>query len=191
MEQIEIAGYKREKLNYSGLKKLREEALVPGVLYGEKINKMFSVPAFLLKNIVYSSIPKLIKFNIEGDVFDCILKEVQFHPVSEIILHVDFMQVEKNKKIQIVVPILIQGANIALGVKKGGLLIQNLKKTTVLGLYEDIPNVINVDVANLDAGETLRISDILNKNEKYKILADPKAPIVGIKASREKTDSKG
>lgn len=190
MEQIEIAGYKREKLNYSGLKKLREEALVPGVLYGEKINKMFSVPAFLLKNIVYSSIPKLIKFNIEGDVFDCILKEVQFHPVSEVILHVDFMQVEKNKKIQIVVPILIQGANIALGVKKGGLLIQNLKKTTVLGLYEDIPNVINVDVANLDAGETLRISDILNKNEKYKILADPKAPIVGIKASREKTDSK-
>lgn len=191
MEQIEIAGYKREKLNYSGLKKLREEALVPGVLYGEKINKMFSVPAFLLKNIVYSSIPKLIKFNIEGDVFDCILKEVQFHPVSEVILHVDFMQVEKNKKIQIVVPILIQGANIALGVKKGGLLIQNLKKTTVLGLYEDLPNVINVDVANLDAGETLRISDILNKNEKYKILADPKAPIVGIKASREKTDSKG
>ena len=92
MEQIEIAGYKREKLNYSGLKKLREEALVPGVLYGEKINKMFSVPAFLLKNIVYSSIPKLIKFNIEGDVFDCILKEVQFHPVSEVILHVDFMQ---------------------------------------------------------------------------------------------------
>ena len=164
MEQIEIAGYKREKLNYNGLKKLREEALVPGVLYGEKINKMFSVPAFLLKNIVYSSIPKLIKFNIEGDVFDCILKEVQFHPVSEVILHVD--------------------------VKKGGLLIQNLKKTTVLGLYEDIPNVINVDVANLDAGETLRISDILNKNEKYKILADPKAPIVGIKASREKTDSK-
>ena len=190
MEQIEIAGYKRGKLNYSGLKKLREEALVPGVLYGEKINKMFSVPAFLLKNIVYSSIPKLIKFNIEGDVFDCILKEVQFHPVSEVILHVDFMQVEKNKKIQIVVPILIQGANIALGVKKGGLLIQNLKKTTVLGLYEDIPNVINVDVANLDAGETLRISDILNKNEKYKILADHKAPIVGIKASREKTDSK-
>ena len=165
MEQIEIAGYKREKLNYNGLKKLREEALVPGVLYGEKINKMFSVPAFLLKNIVYSSIPKLIKFNIEGDVFDCILKEVQL-------------------------PILIQGANIALGVKKGGLLIQNLKKATVLGLYEDIPNVINVDVANLDAGETLRISDILNKNEKYKILADPKAPIVGIKASREKTDSK-
>ena len=65
-----------------------------------------------------------------------------------------------------------------------------MKKATVLGLYEDIPNVINVDVANLDAGETLRISDILNKNEKYKILADPKAPIVGIKASREKTDSK-
>ena len=190
MEQIEIAGYKRGKLNYSGLKKLREEALVPGVLYGEKINKMFSVPAFLLKNIVYSSIPKLIKFNIEGDVFNCILKEVQFHPVSEVILHVDFKKKKKNKKIQIVVPILIQGANIALGVKKGGLLIQNLKKATVLGLYEDIPNVINVDVANLDAGETLRITDILNKNEKYKILANPKAPIVGIKASREKTDSK-
>ena len=167
MEQIEIAGYKREKLNYNGLKKLREEALVPGVLYGEKINKMFSVPAFLLKNIVYSSIPKLIKFNIEGEIFDCILKEVQFHPVSEVILHVDFMQVEKNKKIQIVVPILIQGSNIALGVKKGGLLIQNLKKTTVLGLYEDIPNVINVDVATLDAGETLRVSDILNKNGNF------------------------
>ena len=190
MEQIEIAGYKREKLNYRGLKKLREEALVPGVLYGEKINKMFSVPAFLLKNIVYSNIPKLINFNIEGEVFDCILKEVQFHPVSEVILHVDFMQVEKNKKIQIVVPILIQGANISLGVKKGGLLVQNLKKTTVLGLYEDIPNCIEVDVTNLDAGETLRISDILNKNEKYKILADPKAPIVGIKASREKSEKK-
>ena len=118
------------------------------------------------------------------------MKEVQFHPVSEVILHVDFMQVEKNKKIQIVVPILIQGSNIALGVKKGGLLIQNLKKTTVLGLYEDIPNVINVDVATLDAGETLRVSDILNKNGKYKILAEPKTPIVGIKASREKTKSK-
>ena len=190
MEQIEIAGYKREKLNYRGLKKLREEALVPGVLYGEKINKMFSVPAFLLKNIVYSNIPKLINFNIEGEVFDCILKEVQFHPVSEVILHVDFMQVEKNKKIQIVVPIFIQGANISLGVRVGGLLVQNLKKTTVLGLYEDIPNCIEVDVANLDAGETLRISDILNKNEKYKILADPKAPIVGIKASREKSEKK-
>ena len=98
MEQIELAGYKRGKLNDSKLKKLREEGLVPGVLYDEKINKMFSIPAFLLKDIVYSSIPKLIKFNLAGECFDCILKEVQFHPVSEMILHVDFMIVSENKK---------------------------------------------------------------------------------------------
>lgn len=188
MEQIEIAGYKRKILNNRELKKLRDEGLVPGVIYGHNVNKMFSVPAFLLKHIVYSSIPKLIKFNLEGDISECILKEVQFHPVSEMILHIDFMQVEKNKKVKIVVPIKIQNANIALGVKKGGLLTQKLKKITVFGFVENIPNIITVDVTNLDAGGTLRVANILNPSDKYEIMEDTKTPIVGIKASREKTD---
>ena len=186
MEQIEIVAYKRKEVTGAELRKTRMEGLVPGVVYGSKINELFSVPAILLKDVVYSSNPKLIAFNLEGKEYKCILKDVQFHPVSEMILHIDFMIVADNKPVTMSVPINIVGANNSVGIKSGGLLLQKIRSVNVYGKHGNIPDKIDVDVSDLDAGRTLRIGDIVNTLSTDILLKiDPRTPVVEIKAQKK------
>ena len=186
MEQVEIVAYKRKKVTAAELRKARMEGIVPGVLYGNKVNELFSVPAILLKNIIYTSKPKLIDFNLEGEKYKCILKEVQFHPVSEMILHVDFLIVTEDEPVIMSVPINIIGVSNSVGIKSGGVLLQKLRNVNVCGLYNNIPDTIDVDVSNLDAGKTLRINDILaTLKSDVKLKIDERTPVVEIKAQKK------
>ena len=99
MEVKEIVGYKRESFKKKDLKDIRSQGNVPGVLYGGKIHKNFVIPYFLLQDIVYTNKKYLLKFNLDGEIHDCILKDIQFHPVSDIILHIDLLEVDNKKKI--------------------------------------------------------------------------------------------
>ena len=181
MEVKEIVGYKRESFKKKDLKDIRSQGNVPGVLYGGKIHKNFIIPYFLLQDIVYTNKKYLLKFNLDGEIYDCILKDIQFHPVSDIILHIDLLEVDNKKKI--VESLNIEKQGIPIGVKNGGLLLQKKKKIIIRGFANSIPSVINIDISNLDGGDTFRVNN-LPAIEGCEYLDNSKDQIFSLKAPR-------
>ena len=100
MKTIEIIGYKRANLGKNESKKLREEGNVPSVVYGGKEQIHFHSPMILFRDLIYTPGANFVKLNIEGKIKNAILQDIQFHPVSEIILHADFLELSENKKIK-------------------------------------------------------------------------------------------
>ena len=182
MEVKKIVGYKRDTLNKNQLEKLRKEGNVPGVMYGGKCNINFSVPYYILQDIVYTNKKYLIKFILDNKEYNCILKEIQFHPVSDIIIHIDLLEVDKNRKITEQINILKLG--IPIGVKNGGLLMQKKKKLLVKGSPYTMPSVIEIDISNLDGGDTLRIKQ-LPEIDGCEYIEQLNEPIFTLKAPRK------
>lgn len=180
MEIIEILGYKRANLGKAESKKLRINAQVPGVLYGGQEQIHFYVPMVLLRDLIYTPNAYFVDLNIEGVVYRCILQEIQFHPVSEMILHVDFLQIFDDKKIKMEIPVAFVGK--AIGVAKGGVLSKKQRKLAVFGYPKHIPSIIDVDVSNLDLGNISRVHQI--QTEGFTILALPSTPVASIEIPR-------
>ena len=122
MKTIEIIGYRRANLGKNDSKKVREEGNVPCVLYGGDKQVHFYSPVILFRDLVYTNEAHFVHLNIEGEECQAIMQEVQFHPVSEIILHVDFLRISDDRKIKMQIPTRLIGS--ALGVEKGGLLVR-------------------------------------------------------------------
>ncbi|ROT46897.1 50S ribosomal protein L25/general stress protein Ctc [Candidatus Cardinium hertigii] len=180
MKTIEILGYKRANLGKVESKKLRIDAQVPGVLYGGTDQVHFSVPMVFLRDLVYTPHAHFVDLNIEGSVYRCILQEIQFHPVSEMILHVDFLQIFDDKKIKMEIPTACTGK--AKGVEKGGVLSKKQRKLVVFAYPKDMPSVLDIDVSELDLGHIVRVHQIPTKH--YTILALPNTPIASIEIPR-------
>jgi len=180
MKTIEIIGYQRANLGKQASKNLRNEAQVPGVLYGGKDQVHFYTPMALLKNLVYTPQAHFISLNLEGTIYNCILQDIQFHPVSEVILHVDFLQIFEDKKITMHIPTVLVGD--APGVVKGGSLAHKMKKLAVVAYPKDMPDQIQVDISTLDVGQMVRVSHI--KPENYTILALPGTPVAVVETTR-------
>lgn len=173
MECVELVGYSRSCFAEKELKRERIAGNVPGVLYGCGVLEHFFIPCFILRGIVYTNKKFIIDFSLNGEVHYCILKDIQFHPVSEMILHVDFLKIDNKKKVSSVVNITTEGTPI--GVKNGGLLLQKKRKLTIFGFPKDIPSVVNINISNLNNGDTLRVRDLEKfQNCEYKDnLVDP------------------
>ncbi len=180
MKTIEIIGYKRANLGKQSAKRLRNEAHAPGVLYGGKEQIHFYTPMALLKDLIYTPQVHFVNLNIEGTTYSCMLQDVQFHPVSEMILHIDFLQIFDNKKISMDVPTILVGD--APGVVKGGRLVNKMKKLLVSAYPKDMPEHIQVDISGLDLGKMLRVREI--KTENYTILELPTAPVAVVELTR-------
>lgn len=180
METIEILGYKRANLGKADTKKLRIQGNVPGVLYGGKTQMHFYIPMFFLRDLVYTPKAYFVKLNIEGMVVDAILQDIQFHPISEMMLHVDFLEIFDNKKIKMEIPIQCIGTPI--GVTKGGVLAKKHRKLPIFAYTKDMPAVIPVPVEQLDLGQIVRVNQITTTN--YTILALPNAPIASVDIPR-------
>ncbi|OJW67427.1 MAG: 50S ribosomal protein L25/general stress protein Ctc [Candidatus Amoebophilus sp. 36-38] len=180
MKTIEIIGYQRANLGKQASKNLRNEAQVPGVLYGGNKQVHFYTPMALLKNIVYTPQAHFISLNLEGTIYNCILQDIQFHPVSEVILHIDFLQVFEDKKIKMHIPTVLVGD--APGVVKGGNLAHKMKKLPVVAYPKDMPDQIQVDISTLDVGQMTRVSHL--KTENYTILALPGTPVAMVETTR-------
>lgn len=181
MESVEIVGFKRNLTSKHDLKVLRSEGNVPGVIYGCGICENLTIPAILLRNIVYTPKNYIVDLNLNGVEHKCLLQDVQFHPVSEAILHVDFLKIDNKKKV--CKKINIKPVGTPIGVKNGGLLITKRKNLLVYGLPEDIPSEIEIDITNLEGGRSLRIED-LEKNDKYSFKENLRDPIFSIKVAR-------
>ena len=165
MKSIEIKGTVRTDLGKKATQELRKNNSVPCVVYGvEKDEKglpvatHFSVPADGLRNLVYTPHMYVVNLDIDGKVVNVILKDIQFHPVKDTILHVDFYQIDESKPIVMEVPVQLEG--LAEGVRAGGKLALQLRKLKVKALYNTIPERLKVDVTPLGLGKTIKVGEL-------------------------------
>jgi large subunit ribosomal protein L25 len=168
MKTIEIIGYRRANLGKTDSQRLRDEGNVPCVLYGGDNQVHFYAPMILFREVVYTNEAHFVHLNIEGEESQAILQEVQFHPVSEVILHADFLRISEDRKIKMNIPARLVGQ--APGVSKGGTLVQKRSALKVLGYPKDMPDHIDVDVSQLDFHHAIKVSDIKFKGLEF---ADP------------------
>ena len=154
MKSIEIKGSLRTDLGKKATRELRKDNGVPCVLYGVKkdenglpVATHFTVPVDGLRNLVYTPNIYSVNLDIDGTVVTAIMKDIQFHPVKDTILHVDFLQVEENKPIVMEVPVQLEG--LAEGVRAGGKLALQLRKLKVKASYTAIPERLVIDVTPL------------------------------------------
>lgn len=181
MKTIEIIGHKRANLGKRNSKDLRLEAKVPGVLYGGKEQIHFHTYMALLKGLVYNTDAQFVNLNIDGIEFRCILQEIQFHPVSDMILHVDFLQIFDDKKITMDIPVVTVGSSP--GVAMGGLLSIKVRKLPLRAFPKNMPESLQVDLSNLNLKDIVRVKDIKD-DSKFEILKVDGFPIVSIDLSR-------
>ena len=180
MKQISINGTARTELGKKAAKAIRNSGNVPCVLYGEKKDANgqpeaihFSVSEKEINKLIYTPHIYLVDINIDGEDHKGILKEVQFHPVKDNVIHVDFLEVHAEKPIVMGVPIAPQG--LAEGVRAGGRLITMVRKLNVKALYSAIPEKLNIDVTALQLGKSIKVGDLHFENLE---LVTPKEVIV-------------
>ena len=184
METIEIIGYKRANLGKKESKKLREDGNVPCVIYGGKNQIHFYAPMILFRDLVYTPGANFVKLNIEGEEKDAILQDIQFHPVSEIILHADFLELDDNKKVKMEIPVKAIGNSP--GVQQGGKILMRIRKLSVMAYPKDMPSFIEVDISELELGKSIKVEDLLN--EQYDILNSPLVSVVSVNIPRVKIE---
>lgn len=158
MKTIEIVGYKRANLGKAESQRLRNDGYVPCVVYGGNEQVHFYAPMILFRDLVYTNEAHFVHLNVEGEESKAILQEVQFHPVSEIILHADFLKIAEDRKIKMSIPVRLVGK--AKGVDKGGALVRKRAALKVTGFAKDMPDHIDVDVTELDFHHAVKVSDM-------------------------------
>ncbi len=180
MKSLEIIGYKRANLGKSESKKLREEGNVPCVIYGGKEQVHFYAPMILFRPLVYSPEIYFVELNIEGKVYNCILQDIQFHPVSEMILHVDFMELHDDKPIKMQVPVKFFGDSP--GIRAGGKLMINTRTLLVRALPIDMPESIDLDISEITLGMTIKVKEVEVDN--FEIINSPQVSIASVSIPR-------
>lgn len=184
METIEIIGYNRANLGKKNSKKLREEGNVPCVVYGGNEQIHFHSPMILFRDLVYTPGANFVKLNIEGIEKDAILQDIQFHPVSEVILHADFLELQENKKIRMDIPVKIIGDSP--GVQQGGKILIRIRKLSLMAYPKNMPSFVEVDISELQLGKSISVETLLN--DQYEILNSPLVSVVSVNVPRVKIE---
>ncbi len=180
MKSITIQGAKRESVGKKSTKALRDAELVPCVVYGGNGPLNFSAEEKAFKNLVYTPEAHTVELVIDGETIPAVLQDIQFHPITDQILHADFYQLSEDKPVVIDVPVRITGR--AKGVVAGGVLRQTFRKLKLKAIPANLPDEIVVDVTPLKIGNKLYIGDI--KNENYTFMHPDNAVIVAVRMSR-------
>ncbi|WP_462250188.1 50S ribosomal protein L25/general stress protein Ctc [Ekhidna sp.] len=182
MKTVEIIGYKRANLGKTEAKRLREEGMVPCVVYGGDHQIHFYAPMILFRDLVYTDEAHFALLTIEGEPepFEAIIQDVQFHPVSEIIMHADFLQLFRGTPIKMNIPVHPVGT--APGTQQGGKLIRKIKYLQIKALPKNMPEYIEVDVSKLGLGKSIKVGEL--EVGEYEILNSPLVTLAGIEVPR-------
>jgi large subunit ribosomal protein L25 len=180
MKTITIKGSQRESVGKKATKALRNAGKVPCVLYGGDKPLHFSADEISFKNLVYTPNVYTATIELEGNKIHAILKDVQFHPVSDKILHADFYQLFDDKMITMNIPVRLVGNSP--GVLNGGSLRFPMRKLHVRALPADLPDFINADISKLKIGSKLYTTEL--ENEKYTILHPENTVVVQVRTAR-------
>ena len=175
MKVFDMIAYSRKNLRKSQTEQLRREGQVPSVVYGGGEVLHTAVPAILFRKLLSSDQAHFVRLNLEGRKIDCILQDVQYHPVAGHILHADFLVLSK-KQIKMYVPLHVVGQ--APGLLQGGKLQLKMRKVQLRALPEHIPSQIDVDVSELDLGQSFKVGEL--PKGKYEILDNVALPVVSM-----------
>jgi large subunit ribosomal protein L25 len=179
--RIVVNAQKREDLGKKGSKKVRREGRVPGVVYGKDQLMHFSVLPFDMRDVIYTPDFKVIDLTIDGEVHPCILKDVQFHPVTEEIVHIDLLQLVPEHPVKLEVPVRFEGQSP--GVKLGGRLVQSLRRIKIKCTPENMVHELSVDVSELELGHAVRVRDV-QAPEGIEIMNSPGIPLASVQTPR-------
>jgi len=180
MKTLEIIGYKRANLGKTDAKKLRAEGRVPCVLYGGKDQMHFETPMINFRDLVYTTDAHFVNISVDGKQARAILQDIQFHPVSEMIMHVDFLELRDGKAIRMKIPVRTKGN--APGVSEGGKLYINQKYILVKALPEDMPEEILIDISKLNLGGSIKVGEL--ETEQFEFLTSDLVSVISVETPR-------
>lgn len=180
MKTILLKGLEREDVGTASAKRLREDGLVPCVLYGGGSQVNFAVYRDDFKNLIYTPNTYLVKVEVGDKSYKAITQEVQFHPVNDSIIHVDFLEVKEDKPVTLSIPTKVTGNSP--GVRAGGRLAVKLKQVRIKGMLKDLPDTIDIDISDLELGKSVKVENITVPN--IELLHAPNVAILSIEATR-------
>ena len=163
MKTVSLSGSLRENVGKKDAKALRRAEMVPCVMYGagqEQIH--FATEAKNFKKILFTPECYIINFTINGKTYSTILQEAQYHPVTDAVMHADFLIVNENNPITVVLPIALEGT--PAGVMRGGKMKQGIKKIKVSGLIKDLPDYVRINISSLNINEAIKVKDLVIEN---------------------------
>ena len=187
MKEFSVSGQKRATTGKKAAKELRKEGLVPCNLYGEKKGEnglpealAFAIPAAQLRKVVYTPHVYVVNLTIDGEAHKAVMKELQFHPTTDALLHIDFYEVNEEKPITIGIPVKLTGH--AQGVRDGGRLSQAVRQLNVTAPYKQIPETLEIDVTNLKLGKAIKVAEL--NFEGLEIATPAQVVVCSVKATR-------
>ncbi len=180
MKTIEIKAVSRDQFGKKSSNSLRAEDNVPCVMYREKENLHFYAHQNVFRGLVYTPEVFLVNLIVDGKNYKAVMKDLQFHPVSDQLQHIDFMQVSDDKPVILDIPLKITGESS--GVKAGGKLRVKRRTLKVKGLVKDLPEHLEIDITNIEIGQSIKIGDL--SYDKLEVIDNKRAMIVSVDVSR-------
>lgn len=181
MEVISFEANVRENLGTKSAKSARSNDRIPAVMYGGDEPVHFTTTVSDVRHLVYTPDFKVAEISVNGQAYRCILKDVQFHPVTDAIQHIDFLRLVEGQPVKIEVPVRFVGNSP--GVRAGGKLLQNLRRVKIKALPKHMVNEVKLDISTLELGQAVRVRDI-DTAEGVEILNPPSTPVAVIEIPR-------
>ena len=160
---------------------IRKAGRIPGVIYGGNENIHFTTTLNDIKSVIYTPDFKLAEIDLGGNKQTCILKDVQFHPLTDNVEHIDLLQIEEGRKVKVEIPVRFKGTSP--GVKGGGKLIQSLRKVQVKLDPKDLVDELFIDISELELGSAVRVRDI-EINDAMELMVNPSIPVAVVEVPR-------
>ena len=180
MKSVSISAEKRVDLGKKEAKALRAAGKVPCVVYGGENIQHIAATEIAFNNLVYTPNVYTVAIDIEGSTVNALIKDIQFHPVTDRIIHVDFIELTPGKEVNTEIPVVITGN--AIGVRNGGKLRKTLRKLSIRSTPENLPDAITLDITNMKIGDKIYVRDI--DADKFDILTSGNAVVVAVKTAR-------
>jgi large subunit ribosomal protein L25 len=180
MKTVSMSGSPRANVGKKDAKALRSAGLVPCVIYGGKEQVHFSTPETSFKQIVFTPDVCFVEVDLNGQKYLTILQDIQYHKVSDSVLHADLFELSENKPITLSVPVVFQGSSP--GVLKGGKLEKTIRKIKVNALPKHMPETLTIDLSTLEIGDMVKIGSIATNN--FTIVDNPNTTVCAVKTTR-------
>lgn len=181
MTTVTLTATPRSNTGKKSSKAVRKGGGIPCILYGGETNVSFSTTHNDIKSLIYTPDFKIAEINLDGAVHKCILKDVQFHPVTESVLHADFLKLEESRPVKLEVPLRFKGTSP--GVKEGGKIQQTLRRVKIKTTVDKMVDELLVDISELTLGSAARVRDI-DVPEGIEIMNSPGIPVVSVEVPR-------
>ncbi|MCB0578460.1 MAG: 50S ribosomal protein L25 [Phaeodactylibacter sp.] len=182
MEVIAISGQLRTDLGKSATKAVRKEERIPSVLYGGDEVIHFSTTLKEVRDLIYTPDFKVAEVTIDGKTYKCFVKDIQWHPVTDAIVHLDFLRLIEGVPVKVEVPLRFKGASP--GVKNGGKLIQKLRRIKIKTTPEHLIGELQVDISSLQLNQSIRVRDIDRVRDNIDVLNSPGVPVASVEVPR-------